>query len=63
MKYFCDYCKVRPTENLHSLIAAHDCTSFLVRLLIALNMLSWVGHCPGLVYNVNANYKNGLFKT
>ena len=29
-------------KKLHTLIAAHDCASFSVRLLIALNTLSWM---------------------
>ena len=37
----------------YTLIAAHDCASFSVRLLIALNMLIWVGRHPGSVFNVN----------
>ena len=53
MKYICDTLKVRPTENLHSLIATQDCASFSVRLLIALNMLSWVRRRPGPVFKEN----------
>ena len=39
---FCDECKVHPAKKLQTLIAAHYCASFSVRLLISLNMLSWV---------------------
>ena len=42
MKYFCDECKVHPAEKLHTLIAAHDCASFSLRLLIVLNILNYI---------------------
>ena len=35
-------CPDGPAEKQHTLIAAHDCALFSVRLLIALNMLSWM---------------------
>ena len=39
---FCDYCKVHPAEKLHILIPAHYCASLSVRVLIPVNMISWV---------------------
>ena len=42
MKYFHDQCMVHLNEKLNIFIPAHDCASFSVRLLIALNMLSWM---------------------
>ena len=44
-------------KTIHILIIAHYCASFSVRLLIALNMLSWVRPHLRREY---ANYKNGL---
>ena len=41
-KYFCDQCKVRTADSLHTLIATHYCASFSEMLLIALDMLSWI---------------------
>ena len=53
MEYFFDQCKVRPAKKQHILIAAHYCVSLSVRLLIALNILSWLGWHPGSVFNVD----------
>ena len=64
MKYFSHKCKVHPTVNLHSLIAVHDCASFSVRLLIALEHVQ-LGVTPFRIglRREYANYENGLWNT
>ena len=52
----------RSSIKLHNLITAHDFASFSVRLLIALNVLSWVWHSPQSVFDVNTPIMRMVYK-